>query len=296
MPRGARRVAGSPETRIVGRTSEKASRDPSAYLHGSSPRERARLRAQALFLEPYVHDGLPLDVCTRLVEIGAGVGAQTEILLRRHPALHVTLVDRSAAQLAAAKRALGAVPGAKGRYALHRGDAARLDLPSGGFDGAFLCWILEHVTEPDAVLAEVRRLLAAGGVVSCTEVQNATLFLDPAGPALERFWAAFNAHQRALGGDPFVGARLGNLLAAAGFVDIHTTVKPFHLDRRAPVERAEMLAYWRDLLLSAAPGLVRARRIPRGLVADVRAELDALAAAPDAVFFYAFVRAEGRAP
>ena len=66
---------------------------------------------------------------------------------------------------------------------------------------------------------------------------------------------AFNDYQLELGGDPFVGAKLGNLLQAVGYRDIATEVRPIHLDNRAPGERAEFLAYWTELLLSGAPGL-----------------------------------------
>ncbi len=60
------------------------------YLHGFSAKERARLRRQALVLEPMVHDHLPFHRRRRCLEIGSGVGAQTEILLRHFPALHVS--------------------------------------------------------------------------------------------------------------------------------------------------------------------------------------------------------------
>jgi hypothetical protein len=53
---------------------------------------------------------------------------------------------------------------------------------------------------------------------------------------------AFNDHQLELGGDPFVGAKLGNLLQSVGYRDVATDVRTFHLDNRAPAERAEFLA------------------------------------------------------
>jgi ubiquinone/menaquinone biosynthesis C-methylase UbiE len=261
------------------------------YVHGFTREEQDRLYRQARFLEPRVHEGLPFHRVKRLVEIGSGVGAQTDILLRRHPSLHVTGVDASATNLARAKRHLGRLPWARGRYALHAGDAGSLDFGADEFDGAFLCWILEHVADPMLVLSEARRVLRPGSPIVVTEVQNATFFLEPYSPHTLSYWKAFNEHQIALRGDPFVGAKLGNLLQAVGYRDIEVAVEPIHLDNRAPGERAEFLSYWTELLLSGAPGLCEAGKVSDRIVEGMKAELARVAHDPDSVFFYAFVQA-----
>src|SRR5665213_724826 len=116
---------------------------PTGYLHGYSESERDRLHRQARFLEPMVHDRLPFRRRRRLLEIGAGVGAQTEILLRHFPEIHVTGIELNDAQAAEARRFLATVPWATGRFEILKGDATRLDLEPESFDCAFLCWILE---------------------------------------------------------------------------------------------------------------------------------------------------------
>lgn len=261
------------------------------YVHGFTRDEQDRLYRQARFLEPRVHEGMPFRRTKNLVEIGCGVGAQTDILLRRHPEMHVTGVDASATNLARAKAHLGKLPWAKGRYALHAGDAGSLDFDADTFDGAFLCWILEHVADPMLVLSEARRVLRPGSPIVVTEVQNATFFLEPYSPHTLTYWKAFNEHQIALRGDPFVGAKLGNLLQAVGYRDIEVAVKPIHLDNRAPGERAEFLEYWTELLLSGAAGLSEAGKVSEKVVLGMKTELHRVAHDPDAVFFYAFVQA-----
>jgi ubiquinone/menaquinone biosynthesis C-methylase UbiE len=238
-----------------------------------------------------VHEGLSFRRTKRLIEIGCGVGAQTDILLRRHPDLHVTGVDASAPNLARAKKHLGGLPWAKGRYELHAGDAGKLQFEADTFDGAFLCWILEHVPDPMLILSEARRVLRPGSPIVVTEVLNATFFLQPYSPRTLSYWKAFNEHQIALRGDPFVGAKLGNLLQAVGYRDIEVQVKPIHLDNRAPGERAEFLEYWTDLLLSGATGLRDAGKVSDTVVTGMKEELQRVARDPDAVFFYAFVQA-----
>jgi SAM-dependent methyltransferase len=264
------------------------------YLHGYTEHEQERLRRQARFLEDAVHDRLPFRRCRRLLEVGCGVGAQTEILLRRFPDLHVTGIDRSRPNLAAAQRWLRRCAWAGRRFELREGAAETLPFAAGEFDGAFLCWILEHVEDPSRTLAEVRRVLRPGSPVVVTEVQNATFFLDPYSPNTLQYWMAFNDTQLALGGDPFVGAKLGNLLLAVGYTDIRTEVKTFHFDNRTPGERAEFLAYWSELLLSGVPALQKAGKVSAAVVAGMEKELERVARDPDAVFWYSFVQARAK--
>lgn len=261
------------------------------YLHGYSKEERERLVRQARFLEPMVHDRLPYRRRRRLLEVGAGVGAQTEILLRHFPDLQIVGLEMHLEQLAEAKRSLGKVPWAKGRYVFQQGDAGHMPFGMDAFDSAFLCWILEHVAHPLQVLTEVRRVLAPGSPVVVNEVLNSSFFLDPYSPQTLKYWMAFNDHQLSLGGDPFVGAKLGNLMQSAGFADIQTEVKVFHLDNRLPGERAEILAYWTELLLSGAPALLGAGLVEESLVKSMEEELYRVSRDPNAVFFYAFIQA-----
>ena len=261
------------------------------YLHGFTAGEQSRLYRQARFLEHRVHDRLPYRRSKNLIEIGCGVGAQTEILLRHFPDLHVTGIDRSKSNLDAARQRLGKLTWTDGRFDLALADAGSLEFEADRFDSAFLCWILEHVGDPAQILSETRRVLRSGSPIVVTEVQNASFFLDPYSPNTLNYWMAFNDHQLAIGGDPFVGAKLGNLLQAVGYRDITTEVRTIHLDNRTPGERAEFIEYWIELLLSGAPGLEKAGKVSAGVVAGMKRELEQVAHDPNAVFFYSFVQA-----
>ena len=261
------------------------------YLHGFSPTEQLRLRKQARLAEATIFRDVDLAGAARLLEVGSGVGAQTEILLRRFPELHVTCVDLNPSQLDAARARLGTMPWLEARYELHRADAGDLSFESRSFDAAFLCWVLEHVPSPARVLAEVRRVLSPGAPVYVTEVMNASFLLDPYSPSVWRYWMAFNDFQIESGGDPFVGAKLGNLLLAGGFRDVTTSVKTFHLDNREPARRKQMIAFWEELLLSAADQLLAADKVDAATVEGVHREMRQVQNDPDAVFFYSFVQA-----
>jgi SAM-dependent methyltransferase len=260
------------------------------YLHGYSDEERARLRVQARVLSPWVHRRLPYAECRRLVEVGCGTGAQLELLLDAFPRLHVTGVDHAPDQLAAAERNL-ADAGHAARATLVRASGEQLPFGDGGFDAAFLCWILEHVADPGAVLRELHRVLAPGAPVVISEVMNGTLFLEPASPRVMHYWNAFNQLQLELRGDPYVGAKLGHHLHHAGFRSIQTEPRDVIFDDRDPAARAAFCGYCKDLLLSAAPSLLAAGRVAQADIDAMSEELDAIGRGPGSIFFYAFVQA-----
>lgn len=261
------------------------------YLHGFSAVEQARLVKQARIAEATVFRNIDYTGAQRLLEVGSGVGAQTEILLRRFPDLRATCVDLNQAQIDAARANLGRMPWLQGRYTLQQADATDLPFEPRSFDSAFLCWVLEHVPSPARVLSEVRRVLSPGAPVYVTEVMNASFLLDPYSPNVWRYWMAFNDFQIESGGDPFVGAKLGNLLLAGGYRDVATEIKTFHFDNREPARRKTMIAFWEELLLSAADQLLAAGKVTPDTVDGVRREMHQVQSDPNAVFFYSFVQA-----
>lgn len=265
------------------------------YLHGFTPTEQQRLRVQARLLEFLIYQDINFSGVKNLIEVGCGVGAQSEILLRRFPDLSLQGVDLNESQLEAAQKYLDSLPVAQSRFQLSKADASDLHFDSEYFDGAFICWLLEHLPHPSQVLAEIRRVLRPRAPLVVTEVMNSSFFLEPYSPNVWKYWMEFNDHQYENGGDPFVGAKLGNLLLSAGFSDIETRVKTMFSDKRRPAERKRVIAFWKDLLLSASDQLIQAKRVDQDLVDEMTREFDEVARDPNAVFFYSFIQAHARA-
>lgn len=264
------------------------------YVHGFTTSEQNRLYEQAKTLENYIYDSVDFTAQKNILEIGCGVGAQSEILLKKFKHLHIDGVDSSATQIARAKKHLATYVKQK-RVTLQTGDALNLPFEANKFDGAFVCWLLEHVSEPVGILKEARRSLKPAGKIICNEVMNSTFFIHPYSPATLTYWFQFNDHQWSIKGDPFVGAKLGNYLTQAGFRDVKMTPRIIHCDNRNSKQRALIIDYWADLLLSGADGLLAAKKVTASLIKEMEAELKTLKKDPNATFFYAFMQAEGYA-
>ena len=268
---------------------------PKGYLHGYSSEEQARLYKQARFFESSIFQNVDFSDAKNLVEIGSGVGAQTEILLERYPTLHIECVDASLEQIKAAKKKLSERKEFQGRYHIQQGDALKLPFPNDTFDAAFVCWLLEHVQNPVEALQEARRVLKLNGTIFCNEVFNATFYMHPYSPATLKFWFEFNDHQWNLKGDPFVGGKLANYLLKAGFQEIETKVITHHYDRRTPKKRAAFLEDSISLLLSGAPALIEAGKVTQEVVDEMTAEFSRLKDDPDSVIFYSWIQAQAKA-
>ena len=269
--------------------------DVPGYIHGYTDEEAERLITQAEFLAPWVFEGIELGGVRRLLEVGVGVGAETRLMRARWPGLHVVGVDISDGQLRHARRVL-AGDIAAGAVELVRASATALPLPAGSADAAFVCWLLEHVPDPAAVLRECARVVAPGGRVFVTEVYNTSFSLEPRQPAIERYFALLSETQRRAGGHPTVGAGLGLYAARAGLEVVRHRFLPVIGDARDRPARAALLRYFRTLCKSAEPQLRAARALDDRALAETWAAWDALMADDDALFCYTMAKLEARVP
>lgn len=99
-----------------------------------------------------------------LLDLGAGTGSLTMAALRRWPQTRVTALDAARAMLAVAR---SRVPEAEaGRVSWLAADAAELPLDDESMDAVASSFMLQIVADRPTVLAEVRRVLQPGGVLS----------------------------------------------------------------------------------------------------------------------------------
>jgi SAM-dependent methyltransferase len=257
------------------------------YIHTFTKAEQDRLVQQAELLEPHLHKNIDLSGCSSILEIGCGVGAQLRLLFRRYPNLHIAGVDISENQIKRASLLL-AKELSEGQLDLHTCRGDELPFADGSFDAVYICFVLEHVTDPTALVREARRVLVDGGLLYCTEVFNDALYVYPHSPAIMRYWRAFNECQRKNGGDPHNGIRLCNVMIQAGLDVEWLNDASYMLDQRMtdPTERATYFNHWHATFVSARQRLLSEGAIDSALVREFDREFDCLRKSNDSVFLY----------
>ncbi|MFI6072707.1 methyltransferase domain-containing protein [Actinoplanes sp. NPDC051343] len=140
-----------------------------------------------------------------VVDIGCGPGIDLRSLLAARA--QVIGVDRDPAMIAEARRR---VPGADVR----QGDAHALPVADGSADRARTDRVLQHLAQPDAVLAEIFRVLRPGGVVGLAEPDWDTLTVAADDIETSRGFARFTAGRVR---NSTVGRELARMAVRAGF-------------------------------------------------------------------------------
>ncbi len=257
-----------------------------AYLHGYIPEEQQRLMDQAGVLGSLIYPRIDFSGCKKLLEVGSGVGAQTEVLLRLFPDMEITCVDYSQSQIDRARENL-AFAGDRVKFVCQDARTLRLDEK---YDSVFICWALEHIPGTDQVLDAIKNSLYPNAKLWLTEVFNSSFYFHPPLPGLTKYYQNYNDLQVSLGGSPDIGANLGNLLKSAGYKEIELFHGGFHLDQRNPEDLSKIIHYWKELMKSAAFGMMEADLITAGDISDMENDLDAISRDENAVFFYHFVQ------
>ncbi|MEN2280822.1 methyltransferase domain-containing protein [Algoriphagus sp. SE2] len=258
------------------------------YIHGYVPEEQERLVEQAGVLGPLIYPRIDFEGCKHILEIGCGVGAQTKVLLSLFPEMDITCVDAESRQIEKAKNNLQSH---ESRLSFHVQDARNLDLGT-KFDGAFLCWVLEHIPNSQLVLERLREYLEPRAKIWITEVFNSSFYFQPTLSGLSNYYEKYNSFHRSLKGDPDIGAKLGNILTQTGFKGIELFKGGFHLSQHDPASLRKFTSYWKGLMKSGAPSMLEAGWITKQEIDEMEKDMDVIAADENAVFYYQFVQAK----
>ena len=262
------------------------------YIHGFNEIEQARLVSQAAVLEDKIFKNIDFKGATKILEIGSGVGAQTEILLKRYPEAHITGVELSEVQLNTAKSYIGSKFD-KSRYSYYNANAETLPFENDSFDAVYICWVLEHVPNPQRIIDECFRVLKPKGIITISEVQNNNLWLIPKSEIILNYWNKYNDLQLKLGGNPFVGVEIGNFIYNSGFKNIETSSRNFLYDNSMPNHREMMVDYWLNLLLSGFDNLLKHNKVKIEDKSIIVSEMKKVSQV-NGVFNYAFIQSTGK--
>jgi ubiquinone/menaquinone biosynthesis C-methylase UbiE len=117
------------------------------------------------------YERLGLRAGDRLLDLGCGAGRHAFEALRR--GARVTAFDYDEAELKDVAAVAGAMDRAgdvpePGRSAVTRGDATALPFPDGAFDRIIAAEVMEHISDDEAALRELVRVLRPGGTIAVT--------------------------------------------------------------------------------------------------------------------------------
>ena len=108
-----------------------------------------------------------------VLDWGCGYGQMSRLLTDR--GLRVTSIDYDPAEPEPVSRPLERFPGLE---AIRTGEPVRLPFENESFDAVLSMGVLEHVSDPDASLDELHRVLRPGGVLYCHKLPNRLSWLE----------------------------------------------------------------------------------------------------------------------
>lgn len=202
------------------------------YVHGYHSSEGIRLIDQATTLSEILHFDTVYPAGSNVLEAGCGVGAQTVILARRNPKARFTSVDISDESLDAARRRIS--DEGLTNVSLSRGDIFNLPYSDESFDHVFVCFVLEHVTNPIDALNSVRRVLKPGGTIIVIEGDHGSTYFYPRSEAAKRVIQCQVDLQARMGGNSLIGRQLYPLLKEAGYENISVSPRMVYVDSSKP--------------------------------------------------------------
>lgn len=265
-----------------------------AYVHGYSARESERLADQAQTLTDLLHLDTRYPAGARVLEAGCGIGAQTVILAKNSPEAKITSLDISEKSLRQAEehvRGEGIT-----NVTFRQGDIFHLPFEPASFDHIFVCFVLEHLTEPGRALEQLRPLLKDGGTLTVIEGDHGSTFFHPENEDASTAVDCLVQLQRKMGGNALIGRQLYPLVTGAGYSDVSVSPKMVYVDASRPelVEGFTKLTFTAMVEGVAAEvrdeGMMSRDAWDRGIAALYRTT------EPDGVFCYTFFKATAKNP
>lgn len=196
----------------------------------------------AAYLLPHLRSGQDL------LDVGCGPGTITADLARLVAPGRVVGIDASDEPLRTA--ADEAAAAGLTNVSFEVGDAYALGFEEGRFDVVHAHQVLQHLADPVAALAEMRRVCRPGGVVAVRDVDMASTAWFPEGGVMDRWMELFRQITRANGGEPDAGRRLLSWAHAAGFKDVTASASVWCY--ATPEDRAWWGALWADRVTRSA--------------------------------------------
>ncbi len=225
---------------------------PDTYTHGHADSvlrsHRWRTAANsAAYLLPHLQPGMAL------LDVGCGPGTLTCDLADRVGPGSVVGLDTSPEVVAAATAE------ARGRgttnVTFDVGDVYALAFADDVFDVVHAHQVLQHLTDPVAALAELRRVVRPGGLVAVRDSDYGAMTWAPAEPRLDRWRTLYHEVTGRNGAEADAGRYLEGWARDAGFTEVEAGSSAWTFT--TPEDRAWWGDLWADRVEGADSGLAR---------------------------------------
>ena len=183
-----------------------------------------------------------------VLDVGCGPGTITIDIAARVAPARVIGMDASA-EVVAKATALAAERDVE-NVEFVVGNAYELDYEDGAFDIVHAHQVLQHVSNPIALLRELRRVRTPDGVVAARDVDYGACFWYPDSEGLTNWLALVRAAQKGNEGEPDAGRRLKAWAMAAGFADVVSTASIWAFNSEA--DREWWGSLWETRMLQSA--------------------------------------------
>ena len=202
------------------------------YVHGYNPRENERLQDQAGTLVDLLHSDTAYPAGSTVLEVGCGVGAQTITLAKRGPDARFMSVDISADSLAEAKRSVDRAGLTNVEF--RQEDIFALPFTAESFDHVFVCFVLEHLSQPRDALTILKNQLKVGGTITVIEGDHGSAYFHPDSAAARAAIDCLVEMQRRAGGNALIGRQLYPLMIESGFDSVRVSPRTVYVDSSRP--------------------------------------------------------------
>jgi SAM-dependent methyltransferase len=209
-----------------------------------------------------------LQAADRVLDVGCGPGTITVDLAGRVPQGEVIGIDAAGDVLEDARQEASRRGRSNIRFGT--GDVYHLGFADAAFDVVHAHQVLQHLADPVAALAEMRRVCRPGGLVAARDSDYGGMLWFPDDPGLSEWRLLYQQVARAVGGEPDAGRRMLSWALAAGFADVEPSASAWCY--AAPADRSWWGSLWAERLTESPFG---DRAIEHGLA--TRQNLERLA-------------------
>lgn len=202
------------------------------YVHGYDKRESIRLEDQAETLADLLHFDTRYPAGSIVLEAGCGVGSQTISLASNSPHAKIISVDISESSLSEAKKRIK--DAGHTNVVFQKEDILNLPFQEKSFDHIFVCFVLEHLSQPVKALNCLKTLLKPNGTITVIEGDHGSAYFYPDSMQARKAISCQIELQKMAGGNPNIGREVYPLLKSSGFHDIDVSPRMVYVDSSKP--------------------------------------------------------------